>query len=370
MIPHIVFDLNVACGAYEPGPNSCKRCQTRRRNRHERHLPATGPRHRPGPHPRGGIDAVAGPARRGRRRDRRPLPAAGPVAPLAAHRGTRAPPGSSPSCTRGERPRQLAEVGPTAERHRSRHRRRAAPARPDLRRRPRRTPHQQRVPPVPLPRRSSSSPSTTIREGVAEHPFRAADVFFSAILAAADDVLADLAPVAGHPCEADRHREEAARTRAALDAAWDEDLHACLDQDRITERGIRADTIGGFAPLIAGCHVDRTAVLIGRLFGPTFAGADGLAWPLPLSTATTDPRFDRRGYWRGPQWPPITWLLWWGINRAGHRRTAEHLRTTAIDQLREVGCTEYVEPFKRGPPGSPAQSWTAAVALDWLAVDT
>ena len=203
-------------------------------------------------------------------------------------------------------------------------------------------------------------------KALAEHPFRVADVFFSAILAAADDVLADLAPVAGHPCEADRHREEAARTRAALDAAWDEDLHACLDQDRITERGIRADTIGGFAPLIAGCHVDRTAVLIGRLFGPTYAGADGLAWPLPLSTATTDPRFDRRGYWRGPQWPPITWLLWWGINRAGHRRTAEHLRTTAIDQLREVGCTEYVEPFSGDPLGSPAQSWTAAVALDWL----
>jgi len=207
-------------------------------------------------------------------------------------------------------------------------------------------------------------------KAMAEHPFRVADVFFSAILAAADEVLADLAPVAGRPGDAAPHRASAASTRAALDAAWDPELRACLDQDRITGRAIRADTIGGFAPLIAGCSIDRAAVLVDRLLGPTYAGADGLAWPLPLTTATTDPRFDRRGYWRGPQWPPITWLLWWSLQRLGHRRTAEHLRSTAIDQLREVGCTEYVEPYSGDALGSPAQSWTAAVALDWLGTTT
>jgi len=197
-----------------------------------------------------------------------------------------------------------------------------------------------------------------------------ADVFFSAILAAADDALADLAAIAGHPDAADHHRCAAQHTREALDAAWDEDLQACLDQDRITGRPIRSDTIGGFAPLIAGCSLDRSAVLVDRLLGPTYAGADGLAWPLPLTTATTDPRFDRRGYWRGPQWPPITWLLWWGLRRCGHRRTAATIRATAIDQLRDTGCTEYVEPVTGEPLGSPSQSWTAAVALDWLATET
>lgn len=202
---------------------------------------------------------------------------------------------------------------------------------------------------------------------LAEHPFRVADVLVSSMLAAADDVLADLAPVAGRPDEADEHRDAADRTRRALDEAWDPDLQACLDQDRITGRAIRSDTIAGFAPLIAGCSLDRSAVLVDRLLGPTYAGADGLAWPLPLTTATTDPRFDRRSYWRGPQWPPITWLLWWALLRRGHRRTAANLRGTALDQLREVGCTEYVEPFSGDPLGSAAQSWTAAVALDWLA---
>ncbi len=206
-------------------------------------------------------------------------------------------------------------------------------------------------------------------KAMASHPFRVADVFFSAILAAADDALAELAAIAGRPEAADGHRGNADRTRHALDGAWDHELHACLDQDRITGRAIRSDTIGGFAPLISGCSLDRTAALIDRLLGPTYAGADGLAWPLPLSTATTDPRFDKKGYWRGPQWPPITWLLWWGLRRAGHHRTANHLRTTAIEQLRDTGCTEYVEPFSGDPLGSSSQSWTAAVALDWLSVD-
>jgi len=207
-------------------------------------------------------------------------------------------------------------------------------------------------------------------KALAEHPFRVADVWFSAILAAADDVLAELAAIAGHPGAAEAHRSDAQRTRAALDAAWDADLLACLDQDRVTGRPIRSDTIGGFAPLIAGCSIDRAAVLIDRLLGPTYAGADGLAWPLPLTTATTDTRFDRKGYWRGPQWPPMTWLLWWGLRRAGHIRTANHLRSVSIDQLRDVGCTEYVEPFSGEPLGSRSQSWSAAVALDWLGHDT
>ena len=206
-------------------------------------------------------------------------------------------------------------------------------------------------------------------KAMASHPFRVGDVWFSAILAASDEALAELAPIAGHPEASERHLADAARTRAGLDAAWDPELLACLDQDRITGRAIRADTIGGFAPLIAGCDLDRSAALVDRLLGPTYAGADGLAWPLPLTTATTDPRFDRVGYWRGPQWAPITWLLWWGLRRSGHRRTANHLRSTALDQLRDTGCTEYVEPFTGEALGSPSQSWTAAVALDWLASD-
>ena len=46
---------------------------------------------------------------------------------------------------------------------------------------------------------SWSRPATTQAGRTARHPFRMADVLFTAILAAADDELADLAVVAGHP---------------------------------------------------------------------------------------------------------------------------------------------------------------------------
>jgi glucosylglycerate hydrolase len=201
----------------------------------------------------------------------------------------------------------------------------------------------------------------------ARHPFRTADVLFTAILAAADDVLADLAELAGHPGAADGHRGDAERSRRGLDACWSPSRVACLDRDLVADRWIAADTIAGFAPLVAGCDADRAQALVRRLLGPSYAGAPGLRWAVPPSTAIDDPAFDPRSYWRGPTWPVITWLLWWALERDGHRAAAARLRGAAISQLRSTGCSEYADPVSGAALGSSAQSWTAAVALDWLA---
>jgi hypothetical protein len=201
------------------------------------------------------------------------------------------------------------------------------------------------------------------------HPFRVADVLFTAILAAADDELAELAVVAGQPAAAERHRADAELSRRGLDACWDPRRCACLDRDLVADRWVAADTIAGFAPLVAGCDGDRAEALALRLLGPSFAGAATLRWAVPPTTAVTDPAFDRRSYWRGPTWPVITWLLWWALDRDGHRTAADRLRTAALGQLRTSGCSEYADPVSGDPLGSTAQSWTAAVALDWLAHD-
>jgi glucosylglycerate hydrolase len=201
------------------------------------------------------------------------------------------------------------------------------------------------------------------------HPFRVADVLFTAILAAADDTLAELAAIAGHPADADHHRAGAERSRRGLDACWDPDRCATLDRDLVADRWIAADTIAGFAPLVAGCDADRAEALACRLAGPSFAGASGLRWPVPPTTAVDDPAFDPRSYWRGPTWPVVTWLLWWALERDGHLARADALRDAAIAQLRASGCSEYADPLTGEPLGSTDQSWTAAVALDWLACD-
>jgi hypothetical protein len=202
------------------------------------------------------------------------------------------------------------------------------------------------------------------------HPFRVADVLFTAVLAAADEALADLAVLAGHPAAADDHRSDAQLSRRGLDACWDPARCACLDRDLVADRWITADTIAGFAPLVAGCDIDRAQALVARLTGPSYSGAAGLHWRVPPTTAVDDPAFDPRSYWRGPTWPVITWLLWWALDRDGQRAQADALRHAAIAQLRDSGCSEYCHPLTGEPLGSDAQSWTAAVALDWLAEDT
>jgi glucosylglycerate hydrolase len=53
--------------------------------------------------------------------------------------------------------------------------------------------------------------------------------------------------------------------------------------------------------------------------------------------------------------------------RAGEPERAERLRRISLEQLASGGFGEYFDPYTGEPLGSPRQSWTAAVALDWLA---
>jgi glycogen debranching enzyme len=109
--------------------------------------------------------------------------------------------------------------------------------------------------------------------------------------------------------------------------------------------------------------------LLATLDSTAFLGHRGLRWPLPPSTSPEDSKFHPRSYWRGPTWPVFSWLLWWSLIRAGEHERAERLRKVALDQLAVRGFGEYFDPFTGELLGSADQSWTAAVALDWLAHD-
>ena len=66
-------------------------------------------------------------------------------------------------------------------------------------------------------------------------------------------------------------------------------------------------------------------------------------------------------------WPVADWLLWWSLVRAGELDRAEGIRRTSLKRLASDGFAEYFEPFTGEPLGASDQSWTAAIALDWLA---
>src|SRR5829696_1483392 len=204
------------------------------------------------------------------------------------------------------------------------------------------------------------------------HPFLVKDVLFSAILVAANEALLSLAGLVEAPDE-DRARIEdwISRGRRGLEDCWEPELDLCLDHDLRVDKPLHARTIAGFAPLVAAhAGSERLDALQENLFSPAFAGNGALRWPLPPSTSPDEARFNPRAYWRGPVWPIISWLIWRSLKRIGEKERADILRDAALEQLASASFAEYYEPFTGEPLGSDDQSWTAAVALDWLAEGT
>jgi hypothetical protein len=203
------------------------------------------------------------------------------------------------------------------------------------------------------------------------HPFLVKDVLFSAILVAANEALLEIARVVGAP---DEDRETIAgwarRGREGLDARWDADLRLYLDYDVRVGRPVRSRTIAGFAPLISGGLTrQRLGELLQTFDSAYFTGDARLHRPLPPSTSPDEKGFHPRSYWRGPTWPVANWLVWWSLVRLGEPDRASRIRQMSLDQVLEGGFAEYFEPFTGEPLGSGEQSWTAAVALDWLLAD-
>src|SRR5918994_4767374 len=85
------------------------------------------------------------------------------------------------------------------------------------------------------------------------HPFLVKDVLFSAILVAANEALLEIAALVG--AQGGDHNLIAnwiVRGHRGLNSLWDPELGLCLDYDLRARRPLRARTVAGFAPLIAG----------------------------------------------------------------------------------------------------------------------
>jgi hypothetical protein len=200
-------------------------------------------------------------------------------------------------------------------------------------------------------------------------PFLVKDVLASAILVRANEALLEISEVVGAPKEdCSKIRAWISRGRQGLEECWDPKPGLCLDYDLRAGAALQARTIAGFAPLISGtAKADQRRTLLDVLDSRTFAGHPDLRWMLPPSTSPEEQGFHPRNYWRGPVWPVMNWLLWWSLTKAGEKERAARLRSHGLAQISDGRFGEYYEPFTGEPLGSDEQSWTAAVALDWLA---
>jgi hypothetical protein len=204
------------------------------------------------------------------------------------------------------------------------------------------------------------------------YPFLIKDVFFSAVLVSANAALLDLAEVAG---ASDSDRGQLAswrdRGREGLTRCFDTESGLCHDYDVRAGEQIRLRTFAGFAPLFAQTQdAGQRAAQLQLLDSADFCGDPRLRWRLLPSTSPAELAFEPRNYWRGPVWPVIDWLLWHALSLLGYSDRAEELRRDSLSQIAVAGdFAEYFEPFTGESLGSPQQSWTAAVALDWSACD-
>jgi glucosylglycerate hydrolase len=205
-----------------------------------------------------------------------------------------------------------------------------------------------------------------------QYPFLIKDVFFSAVLVAANAALLGLADVAG---ASDGDRGQLAgwldRGREGLARCFDADSGLCHDYDVRAGEQIRMRTFAGFAPLFAQTtDAGQRATQLKLLDSGDFCGDPRFRWRLLPSTSPAEPVFEPHNYWRGPVWPVIDWLLWHSLSLLGCPDRADELRRDSLDQIAATGeFAEYFEPFTGEPLGSPQQSWTAAVALDWATFD-
>jgi hypothetical protein len=202
-----------------------------------------------------------------------------------------------------------------------------------------------------------------IRESI---DFRVRDVFFSAILAAAAEVLAGIGDDLGRADDADEQREVAERFRAGVAGTVDPTTGLSRDWDVLAGRWVAPLTVAGFAPLVAGGDPGLLTRQRSLLLGEQWMGHPALRFPLPPSTSPVSPDFRRRTYWRGPVWPFLNLLLGWASIRDSAWDLRWVLRDASLDQLADLSFAEYYEPITGEALGSRDQSWTAAAALEWL----
>jgi hypothetical protein len=202
------------------------------------------------------------------------------------------------------------------------------------------------------------------------YPFQIGDVVMSAMFAAASHDLLQVGQfLKRDPSELDELGGYVERFSRGVQDTWDEPLHLALDRDLRSGESIAVETCAGLAPLLLpGLGTELVTTLVRRLDGDGFAGTPGLAYRVVPSTVAGSPGYHPRAYWRGPSWPVFNWLLWWGLRQQYQFGAAERLRSANLDLLANPGAefAEYFEPYTAEPLGSLNQSWTAAVALDWL----
>jgi glycogen debranching enzyme len=194
--------------------------------------------------------------------------------------------------------------------------------------------------------------------------FRVADPLTNAILIRADTDLAHLARLLDAAPETITRLDDYAKLGSTgLERLWDRPAEHYRAFD--FNRGILigpATVASLCVPFSRVVPAERVA----HLATQARAWGDSAGAALP-SVDPSFPGFDPARYWRGPVWVNTNWLAATGFAESGHPATAEYLADQTVSLITTAGFAEYFNPVTHTAHGSSAFSWTASLALAWLA---
>lgn len=201
---------------------------------------------------------------------------------------------------------------------------------------------------------------------------RAHDVGLNSEYAMDCAALADIAAVLGRDAERDELRERGAAVAAAADRLLWMDTTVSY-RSRRTDNGEFTPAISpmSFYPLLAGIGTgDRAARTVRRYLRDE--GYFGGRWAIPSTPRTDAESASRSYYWRGRVWPPMNFLVYVGLRRAGladdRRWLAERSAEVA---MKEWGEARHVHENYSATSGEgcdkansePFHSWGALLSL-------
>ncbi|MBF2761150.1 MAG: hypothetical protein ISN28_12965 [Ectothiorhodospiraceae bacterium AqS1] len=193
-------------------------------------------------------------------------------------------------------------------------------------------------------------------------PLAIVDPGFNAILLRSIADLAELAERLGEDRICEESKAQLAAGLAAMEGLWSEEKGRYLCFDRIVERFIDSDSIAGLLAIFAPIPEKRAEAIAARI--RELASRSDYLIPShdPASRA-----FESKRYWRGPVWLIVNYMIRDGLLRIQDNDLAARIESDSLRLVEKSGFGEYYDPISGEPCGGSHFTWTAAMALEFIA---
>ena len=123
-----------------------------------------------------------------------------------------------------------------------------------------------------------------------------------------------------------------------------------------TSERIKIKSGNGLLPLILDVSDKR---LYDRIVKDYVLSKSHFYTPCPLpSVSCSEPTFESHNFWRGANWPQMTWTVIYGLKRHGYFRAASGILDRFLSKTTpNTLCNEYYDSLEGSPVGLPFQGW-------------